>query len=48
MKTLAEQGNTAEAIQAYTALRLKLRDELGVSPSPETQQVYAALMGGRP
>jgi DNA-binding SARP family transcriptional activator len=48
MKTLAEQGNTAEAIQAYTALRRKLRDELGVSPSPETQQVYAALMSGRP
>ena len=48
MKTLAAQGNTAEAIQAYTALRLKLRDELGVSPSPETQQVYAALMSGRP
>lgn len=47
MRTLAEQGNTAEALHVYTALRLWLRDELGVSPSPETQELYAALIGRR-
>ncbi len=46
LKTLAAQGNTAEAVQAYTALRIKFRDELGVSPSPETQEIYTALIAG--
>ena len=48
MRTLVEQGNVAEALQVYTALRLHLRDELGVSPSPETQALYAALIGREP
>ena len=44
MRTLVAQGNTAEALQTYAALRLSLRDELGVSPSPETQELHAALL----
>jgi DNA-binding SARP family transcriptional activator len=44
IRTLAERGNTAEALQAYTALRLLLREQLGVFPSAETQQLHAALI----
>lgn len=46
MRALSEQGNAAEALHVYTALRLLLRDELGVAPSPETQHLSAALMRG--
>lgn len=48
MRTLAEQGNIAEALRVYTALRINLRDELGVSPSPDTQKLYTALMNRQP
>lgn len=48
MNTLAEQGNIAEALRVYTALRIHLPDELGVSPSPDTQQVYTTLINRRP
>jgi DNA-binding SARP family transcriptional activator len=45
MRTLAASGNVAEALTAYKRLRILLRDELGVSPSPAVQQVYAQLLG---
>jgi len=44
MKALACQGNVAEALSVYAALRTFLRDELGVSPSPRTQAVYDELL----
>jgi DNA-binding SARP family transcriptional activator len=47
MRTLDEQGNAAEALRVYTALRLLLRDELGVAPSAETQHLYDALLHRR-
>jgi len=44
MRGLALQGNVAEALQVYSDLRVVLRDELGVSPSPSTQAVFESLL----
>jgi DNA-binding SARP family transcriptional activator len=44
MKALACQGNIAEALSVYATLRVVIRDELGVSPSPKTQAVYDELL----
>lgn len=45
MRAHAAEGNTAEALRAYERLRITLRDELGVSPSESTQQLYGELLG---
>ena len=45
METLAARGNAAEALLVYDALRTRLRDELGVAPSPPTQELYRSLLG---
>jgi DNA-binding SARP family transcriptional activator len=45
MQALHADGNDAEAIAAYDALRLRLRDELGTAPSAPTQQLHRALLG---
>lgn len=45
MRVLAEEGNVAEALAVYERLRTRLRDELGVSPSPVTQDLYKTLLG---
>jgi SARP family transcriptional regulator, regulator of embCAB operon len=39
------RGNTAEALLAYERLRVLLRDELGVAPSPAMQAVHRRLLG---
>ena len=44
MDGLAREGNTAEALIVYEALRTKLRDELGISPSPPTQELHRRLL----
>jgi DNA-binding SARP family transcriptional activator len=44
MQTLAGQGNLAEAVLAYDSLRVRLRDELGISPSPELQALHVELL----
>jgi SARP family transcriptional regulator, regulator of embCAB operon len=44
MEALERSGNVAEALRAYDRLRLMLRDELGVAPSPAVQQVYRRLL----
>lgn len=44
MRTLTARGNLAEALAAYERLRVLLRDELGVSPSPAIQDAYARLL----
>ena len=46
MRALAAQGNQAEALTVYDALRTVLRDELGVTPSPSTQQLFRELNDG--
>ncbi|MGH2409156.1 MAG: ATP-binding protein, partial [Chloroflexota bacterium] len=44
MTVLAASGARAEASQAYNALENSLREELGLSPSPEIHAVYTRIM----
>jgi DNA-binding SARP family transcriptional activator len=45
MASLEARGNVAEALVVYQALRLRLRDELGVSPAEPLQAAYLRLLG---
>ena len=45
MEALERSGNVAEALRAYDRLRVMLRDELGIAPSPAVQSVYRRLLG---
>lgn len=45
MEALDREGNPAEALLVYEALRRKLRDDLGINPSPQTQELYRRLLG---
>jgi DNA-binding SARP family transcriptional activator len=45
MEALAARGNAAEALLVYDGLRVKLRDELGASPSSATQELHRRLLG---
>ena len=44
MRALAAQDNLAEALSVYSQLSDCLRDQLGVSPSPATRQLYQGLL----
>lgn len=44
LRVQADAGNAAAAVQTYAACRQLLRDELGVPPSSETQELYAELV----
>jgi pentatricopeptide repeat protein len=44
MRSLAERGDHAAALGVYDQLRRRLRDDLGASPSPATQALYAHLL----
>jgi DNA-binding SARP family transcriptional activator len=44
MSVLDRAGNRAEALLAYEALRVRLRQELGVAPCRETQEVHRLLL----
>jgi len=44
MRALSEGGNVAAALRTYDRLSGLLRDELGVSPSPPTQELHAELL----
>jgi SARP family transcriptional regulator, regulator of embCAB operon len=44
MEALARRGNVAEALRAYERLRVLLRDELGITPSPAVQGVHRQLL----
>jgi pentatricopeptide repeat protein len=44
MRALAAQGNLAEALEVYGQLSECLRDQLGVSPSPATRELYESLL----
>jgi DNA-binding SARP family transcriptional activator len=41
-------GNRGEALRAYERCRRVLGEELGVDPSPETEQLYRTLLGDEP
>ena len=45
MEALERSGNVAEALRVYDRLRLLLRTELGVAPSPAVQDVHRRLLG---
>ena len=44
MRLLRDQGDRTEALRAYERCRRLLRDELGVSPSAETEALYLTLL----
>ena len=44
MEALERRGNVAEALRAYERLRLLLREELGIVPSPTVQAVHRRLL----
>jgi SARP family transcriptional regulator, regulator of embCAB operon len=44
MEALARRGNIAEALLAYERLRVLLREELGITPSPTVQGVHRRLL----
>lgn len=45
MEALARDGNAAEALRVYDGLRTRLREDLGVAPSTQTQEAHRALLG---
>jgi SARP family transcriptional regulator, regulator of embCAB operon len=48
IRALAARGDAAAALAVYDQLRQLLREELGVSPCPATQVLYARLLRGQP
>ena len=44
MEALERRGNVAEALLAYERLRVLLRKELGIAPSPALQTVHGRLL----
>jgi DNA-binding SARP family transcriptional activator len=44
MDALDREGNSAEALLVYEALREKLREELGITPSEPTQALHRRLL----
>jgi DNA-binding SARP family transcriptional activator len=44
MKMHAAAGDRAEALRVFAKCRALLRDELGVSPSPQTEAVYLDIL----
>ena len=46
MEALARRGNVAEALRVYDELRVLLRDELGVDPSPGLRELHSRLVRG--
>jgi pentatricopeptide repeat protein len=44
MEALAREGNTAEALRVYDELRTRLRTDLGVAPSAQTQELHKQLL----
>ena len=44
MEALARRGNVAEALRAYEKLRVLLREELGIAPSPTVRGVHQRLL----
>jgi SARP family transcriptional regulator, regulator of embCAB operon len=44
MEVLSGRGDGAEALLVYDELRRRLRDELGIAPSPLTQTIYRRIL----
>ncbi|WP_354248444.1 BTAD domain-containing putative transcriptional regulator [Arthrobacter sp. UYEF20] len=48
MRALAMSGRHAEALAVYEGLRTRLRDELGITPSGSTQELFTQVLNGYP
>lgn len=48
MGAQAAAGRAGSALGAYADVRLRLADELGVDPDPETEALHLAILQGRP
>ncbi len=46
MEVLAARGEIAAALQAYEQLRVRLRDELGITPGAAIRAIHAKLLTG--
>ncbi|GAA2791143.1 ATP-binding protein [Saccharopolyspora taberi] len=46
LRALLAAGRRADALAAYDGLRRRLADELGTDPSPELQELHAAMLHG--
>lgn len=44
MEALDREGNCAEALLVYEQLRTRLRDDLGINPSPASQELHQRLL----
>ncbi len=44
MEALAREGNKAEALRIYENLRRRLRNDLGVAPSAQSQELHRLLL----
>jgi DNA-binding SARP family transcriptional activator len=44
IESLEQRGNVAEALRAYERLRVLLREELGVAPGPDLQDLHQRLL----
>jgi DNA-binding SARP family transcriptional activator len=44
IEALDASGNRAEALVAYEALRVRLREDLGISPGADLQELHARLL----
>jgi DNA-binding SARP family transcriptional activator len=47
MEALARAGRAAAALGAFADARARLRDDLGVSPSPDTEALHTTILHGR-
>ena len=45
MRALAASGNAAQAVNVFSACRRVLQEQIGVSPSGETERLYRELRG---
>ena len=45
MQALVARGNDAEALLVYESLRVRLREDLGVAPSAQSQVLHRTLLG---
>jgi predicted ATPase/DNA-binding SARP family transcriptional activator len=48
MRTLSADGRQAEALAVYQETREALRDNLGIDPSPQLEQIYLDLLRQKP